>query len=449
MRLMMNGLLILTFALAPAIAAEPNDPATHAEAIKLIDAALKKYRAASSYKDALAAQLTVKATDVEGADVGHEEQLNATTRYAKPNRVAVRTDEFAIVSNGEKLWLHNAALDEYVERDAPEKLDLTKLSQDLMAGDPMHPVLYVMTHPDKDFAALFPMVQEFTKVTREELDGKPGHRIEGTFDATDTPMGPKAGVVPFSLWFDEKTGLLRQVRVDMTDMLRKALGLDNIPEGVKLPPGMPTSIEMAQTTLNLLEPEVGVNIPATEFAFEPEAGTEKVDQFTDPRTMEVSDPTTLLGKPAPEIDAKMLDGKQFKLGKQRGTVVVLDFWATWCGPCIQAMPGIQKVHKHYAGKKVKVIGISQDNPRMAKKVKKFVEDKKLSFPQIHDDKGKIGPAYKIASIPCTIIIGPKGYVQAVHIGFQGSTDDLAKELQGEIDKLLKGENLTEIKGESN
>src|SRR5688572_28929850 len=90
------------------------------------------------------------------------------------------------------------------------------------------------------------------------------------------------------------------------------------------------------------------------------SGDEKVDEFQfggdDSRQQE------LVGKPAPDFTGVDLEGKPVSLADYRGRVVMLDFWATWCGPCVQAIPHIQKVANKFADKPVTVLGINRDQP---------------------------------------------------------------------------------------
>ena len=427
-------------------ASQPTNPEADQRARKIVDEALAKYRAAKSYEDKLAGRMEIVATDKDGQDVGQANEYAATLLFSRPNRIAFPTDNFAIYCDGKKLWLYTATLDQYTEADAPERVDYSKLVEELMADDPPHPILYLLDQPDKKFAELFPMVREFTGVTREEREGHPGLRVAGLFDASQTPfeLGPE--LVPFSLWFDEKTGLLGELKIEFTAAFKKMLGLTDEPPGKEkeqeqeeeTPPGMPKHVERAVASVTLSDVKLDADIPADRFVYKPDAGVEKVAKFDWHKLMQPPNPRDLIGKPAPNFAGNGLDEKPLDLEKLRGRVVILDFWATWCVPCVQAIPQIQKLVEKFAEQPVSFIGINQDAKGSEKKVKKFVADKKMTFRQFLDPASKLGRQYKVAGIPCTFLLDKQGVVQDVRVGYKA---DLEEDLGKAIEKLLKGENL--------
>ncbi len=422
-------------------AVQPSNPETHQKALALLDTALAKYRAAKSYQDEFAGHMEVVATDKDGKDVGQSNDYLAGLLYGGANRLALSTDSFSIHCDGKQLWLYTAALDAYTETAAPERVDYDKLTEDLLVNDPPHPILFVLSQPDKKFQELFPMVREFTAVTREEFDGRPGTRLAGIFDASQTPFEFGDELVPFSLWLDEKTGLAGELRLELTTVLRKVLGLE---EGAREDggdedldvPGMPKKLDKAVATATFKGVKLDGDIPAERFVFKPEPGTPKVDKFDWDSLMQPPDPQSLLGKPAPAFAGDGLDEKPLSLESLRGRVVVLDFWATWCMPCVQSMPQIQKLADKYADQPVTVIGLNQDERGKDKKIREFLADKKITFRQFLDPAGKLGRKFKVAAIPCTFVLDKQGVVQAVHVGM---AQDLETTIGGEIEKLLKGE----------
>lgn len=116
-------------------------------------------------------------------------------------------------------------------------------------------------------------------------------------------------------------------------------------------------------------------------------------------------------------------GQPLKLADYRGKLVFVDFWATWCAPCVAEMPNILKVHERFHADGFEVIGISLDGS--AATVRRFVKNKQIPWPQILAEGGERGPlatSYGVAGIPATYLIGPDGKV-------------LAKDLRGR--KLLQ------------
>ena len=142
----------------------------------------------------------------------------------------------------------------------------------------------------------------------------------------------------------------------------------------------------------------------------------------------------LEGKAAPEIALPQLAGGDFKLSEMKGKVVIVDFWATWCGPCVAAMPILIKVAEEYKAKGVVLLGSNQGED--ADTVKKFLEAKKWNLNVGMDPDGKSGAAYMVTGIPQTVIVGKDGQVKKVHIGFRPDIEALIK---GELDEILKDE----------
>lgn len=123
------------------------------------------------------------------------------------------------------------------------------------------------------------------------------------------------------------------------------------------------------------------------------------------------------------------DGREVDLSSMTGKVVLVDFWATWCGPCIRAMPEIKKLYEDFQSRGFEIIGISLDNERDA--LDAYLEKEGITWPQYFDGKGwenEWAVEYGIQSIPSTFLIGTDGKVVAVDAG--------ADELRSMIESLL-------------
>jgi peroxiredoxin len=149
------------------------------------------------------------------------------------------------------------------------------------------------------------------------------------------------------------------------------------------------------------------------------------------------EPSPLLGKPAPSFVTVDADGDQVDLKQYLGkNVIMLDYWATWCGPCIIAMPDIAAVARKYKDRGLVFYGVNEgEDPDT---VKEFLARNNLDIPVAMDFDGRIHHMFEGKYLPHTILIGKDGTVQASHLGF---SSNLADELSQEIESLLDGENL--------
>ena len=148
----------------------------------------------------------------------------------------------------------------------------------------------------------------------------------------------------------------------------------------------------------------------------------------------------LIDQTAPAFATKTPDGKDIALADFRGKVVMLDFWATWCGPCMQAIPAVQRLSEQFKDQPVAIIGVNRDKAGDEAKVRKTIERKGLTFFQAMDTPGAIAKSYKISAIPAIILIDKEGVVRSVHVGYGPGEE---KVLAAEIETLLKGEKIAQ------
>jgi thiol-disulfide isomerase/thioredoxin len=111
-------------------------------------------------------------------------------------------------------------------------------------------------------------------------------------------------------------------------------------------------------------------------------------------------------------DAKDLDGKVVTWADYKGKVLLVDFWATWCGPCRAEMPNIIKAFEKFHAKGFEVLGVSLDRPGDGDKLKKYITDKKMPWRQIYypEDRNKVAEAFEVNGIPYTMLIGKDGKI---------------------------------------
>jgi len=124
---------------------------------------------------------------------------------------------------------------------------------------------------------------------------------------------------------------------------------------------------------------------------------------------------TNAGDAMPAYSAKLLDGRPFDLAAEKGNVVLLNVWATWCGPCRFEIPELQKLHDEFNARGFKVVGVSVDEGDPAE-VKQFVADQKMSYPVVLDSEGRIANLLQTMVLPTTVLIDRDGRIVWRQIG---------------------------------
>ena len=139
------------------------------------------------------------------------------------------------------------------------------------------------------------------------------------------------------------------------------------------------------------------------------------------------------GGAPPAIDMPDQTGEKVELSALEGKVVLVDFWASWCGPCKDEMPVLEALHKKYAAKGLVIVGVNIDSS--SKKMNKFLKGTTVSFRIVHDRKLVVANRYEPETMPTSYFIGRDGKVRYVHEGFEkgdaGALEERVKALLAE------------------
>jgi peroxiredoxin len=136
-----------------------------------------------------------------------------------------------------------------------------------------------------------------------------------------------------------------------------------------------------------------------------------------------------VGKKFPDFEEKDLDGNPLSIAKYKGKVVLVDFWATWCGPCVAELPNVLKAYQKHHTNGFHIIGISLDQDKS--RLTNFIENKGMKWPQYFDGKGwgnKLAGKYGVNSIPATYLLDREGKIIAKNLRGEALEEAVAKSL---------------------
>ncbi|MEZ4254327.1 MAG: TlpA disulfide reductase family protein [Polyangiales bacterium] len=137
------------------------------------------------------------------------------------------------------------------------------------------------------------------------------------------------------------------------------------------------------------------------------------------------------GGRAPDIDLPGVQGGRVRLAEHAGKVVVVDFWASWCKPCSEEIPHLDRLYQKYKSKGFAVIGVSVDRERA--KAKEFISRLKATFPSGHDAEHVVADRYAPSKMPSSYVVDRGGVVRFTHFGFRAGEE---RAIESEVQSLL-------------
>jgi thiol-disulfide isomerase/thioredoxin len=433
LRVGLAGFLGLFFPGFASEAQELKRPAIAPEAKARLDGLIAAYRALPSYADQGEVALVVKVGDRELKQV-----QKASIAFSRPDKLDVKTDLIRLLSDGKNVTTSVTPLKKYFVTRLPKKFAESTLRGGPLGavefgGLPGLPLVHVLNlvigdEPER-------LIYDFTPKVLVE----PDLVVDGV--SYQTLRLDESDNHDWRFLIDPKSGLIRFVDLVVEgDSTKSSIaGGDTHVESLRWSSG-PISTEAPK-------PDA--------FAFQASPGFTEVAKLEGAAAPKVVEPVNpLVGKAAPNFTLDVLDGpgkfKKVSRADLVGKVVLIDFWATWCGPCLRELPDVQKLIEAYgkAGKEVVIVALSIDQNEQGdlKEAQTKVEDKlkemKLTLKAdgtnpvgmvALDPLGKIAERYGVEAIPFVVLIDAQGVIRAVHVGL--TEGDV---FTSEIDALLAG-----------
>jgi peroxiredoxin len=121
---------------------------------------------------------------------------------------------------------------------------------------------------------------------------------------------------------------------------------------------------------------------------------------------------------APDFTLKSLQGSNLRLDEYKGQVVLINFWATWCGPCRQELPLLDRIHQRYQDAGFAVLGINVEGANKADEAQAMVSKAGVTFPVLIDEGQQVSELYALEAMPTSVVVDRDGVVRYVHLGYK-------------------------------
>jgi len=385
------------------------------------DAVLKNmataYRNAQNYSDS--GRLRFKL--LRGED-NMDEAADFSVTFQRPNKLRMHLYQAIVVSDGKQMHSTVGDLEgQVLEVAAPAEITMETLASDEVLASVLNE------------GVAGPSAQLGLLLADDALDGiltgakgtklREPQGIDGR-TCLGVEIEREDGKLVF--WIDRESYVVRRIEFP-TDALREAIGGDDIKE-------LTLWADLSGAVLDSKIDDVA-------FKFEMPEQAKLVERFdTRPLLPKPPAPSKLLGQQIGDFQFTALDGSEITRDSLEGKVVVIDFWATWCGPCIESLPNLNTVYEKYkdhAG--VQFLAVSIDESSVTKaQLEESLQKIGVSLPIARDSQSVARDAFQVEGIPNMFVLGPDGKVEDNDVGYNPR---LSAELPGKIEKLLAGKSV--------
>ncbi len=292
-----------------------------------------------------------------------------------------------VVSDGETTWMYSSLSNEY-----------TKKSAGIGPGGMMDAMGI------GDMAPNLGDIRLSQKTTGEEsvtIDGAKHDCwvVSTDIGSMDLPGAAKGGKITggkVTAWIDKKLG------IDLQNDTTMKVAMDAI---------------TTEMHIRSVKKDIQIDGPIADsvFTFTPPEGAKEVEKLA--LFGGVGSTPDLVGQTAADFTLQSLDGKPYRLSEMKGKPVLLDFWATWCGPCRKSMPAVEKVTKDYKDQGLVVLGINAAEERDS--VVEFLKKMPMAYPGVLSGDSSVLKDYQVGALPTFVLIGGDGKIVAYETGFGG------------------------------
>ena len=287
------------------------------------------------------------------------------------------------VSNGQKSWIYDGQHGQYTERsepiptpDAMDSLQIRELGG--IIGAILNSYIHVAEGADS----------VTVRAETLRLEGRP--RVCDVVRARYAALTGDRTMIR-TYWIERTRGLVLQQQTTLRTT------------GEEGPVTRAEMLRFAQVSLDR-------PVPDSVFAFRPPAGANRVERLAR-SDLEVDDFT---GREAADFSLSDLEGRSHRLSDERGKVVMLDFWATWCGPCRLQMPAVDKLYQEFKARGLVVFAVNQGES--ADRARAYLQKHSYSTTTSLDSQGDVGRQYGVRGIPTLVIVGRDGTIVAHWVG---------------------------------